>query len=55
MQSKCPKCNGIAFRMLPETAKATEVECLNCGQVTPFHVTITSRDNLNQTQKPAAE
>ena len=33
MQAKCPKCDGSAFRMLPELPRATEVECLNCGHV----------------------
>jgi len=40
MQAKCPKCGGTAFRMLPESQTATEVECLNCGHVTPFISTV---------------
>jgi Zn ribbon nucleic-acid-binding protein len=40
MQAKCPKCNGTAFRMLPGSSKATEVECLNCGHVTIFGATV---------------
>ncbi len=43
MQSKCPKCNGTAFRMLPETANATEVQCLTCGHVAPFYATPSGR------------
>ena len=41
MQAKCPKCDGTAFRMFPESSNATEVECLNCGHVTPFVSTVT--------------
>jgi uncharacterized Zn finger protein len=41
MQAKCPKCDGTAFRMLPESEKPTEVECLNCGHVTTFVATVT--------------
>jgi len=41
MQAKCPKCDGTAFRMLPESSNATEVECLNCGHVSPFVWTVT--------------
>jgi hypothetical protein len=58
MQSKCPKCNGTAFRMLPETLEATEVECLTCGHVTPFHVTVTAPESPTTTtskRRPAAE
>lgn len=40
MQAKWPKCGNTAFRMLPESANATEVECLNCGHVAPFVSTI---------------
>ena len=40
MQAKCPKCDGTAFRMLPESSNATEVECLNCGYVAPFVATV---------------
>jgi uncharacterized Zn finger protein len=36
MQAKCPKCGSTAFRMLPESETATEVECLNCGHVALF-------------------
>jgi len=42
MQAKCPKCGGTAFRMLPESQDPTKVECLNCGHVTLFVVTVTS-------------
>jgi len=42
MQAKCPKCDGTAFRMLPGSPHATEVECLNCGHVAPFVATVTS-------------
>jgi uncharacterized Zn finger protein len=40
MQAKCPKCGGTAFRMLPESPRATEVECLTCGYVAPFVSTV---------------
>jgi hypothetical protein len=43
VQAKCPKCDGTAFRMLPETPHATEVECLNCGHVAPFVATVMPR------------
>jgi uncharacterized Zn finger protein len=42
MQAKCPKCGDTAFRMLPESLKATEVECLKCGHVAPFVAIVTS-------------
>jgi len=38
-----PKCDGTAFRMLPETPHATEVECLICGHVAPFVATVMPR------------
>ena len=41
MQAKCPKCDGTAFRMLPESQHATEVECLGCGHKTTFVATVT--------------
>jgi Zn ribbon nucleic-acid-binding protein len=44
MQAKCPKCEGTAFRMLPDSPHATEVECLNCGHVAPFVATVTRPD-----------
>jgi Zn ribbon nucleic-acid-binding protein len=47
MQAKCPKCDGTAFRMLPESRNATEVECLNCGHVTTFVETVT-RPNIQR-------
>jgi uncharacterized Zn finger protein len=40
MQAKCPKCGSTAFRMLPESVNATEVECLTCGHVVPFVSTV---------------
>lgn len=53
MQAKCPKCEGTAFRMLPESPQVTEVECLNCGHVAPFVSTVaphTNRDRLASQQ-----
>jgi Zn ribbon nucleic-acid-binding protein len=52
MQAKCPKCDGTAFRMLPESPNATEVECLNCGHVAPFVSTVTPQAGHPQ-QLPA--
>jgi Zn ribbon nucleic-acid-binding protein len=46
MQAKCPKCESTAFRMLPESPKATEVECLQCGHVTAFVTTLTSDEGI---------
>ena len=43
MQAKCPKCGATAFRMLPESQRATEVECLNCSHVAPFASTVTDQ------------
>jgi Zn ribbon nucleic-acid-binding protein len=40
MQAKCPKCDGTAFRMLPESVNVTEVECLTCGHVASFVSTV---------------
>jgi Zn ribbon nucleic-acid-binding protein len=40
MQAKCPKCEATAFRMLPESVNATEVECLTCGHVASFVSTV---------------
>jgi len=40
MQAKCPKCEGTAFRMLPESPQVTELECLNCGHVASFVSTV---------------
>jgi uncharacterized Zn finger protein len=48
MQAKCPKCDSTAFRMLPESRNATEVECLNCGQVTTFVETVTRQPDKEQ-------
>jgi Zn ribbon nucleic-acid-binding protein len=48
MQAKCPKCDGTAFRMLPESERATEVECLNCGHVALFVATVTGQGNRTQ-------
>jgi Zn ribbon nucleic-acid-binding protein len=44
MQAKCPKCESTAFRMLPESQKATEVECLKCGHVTAFVATLANNE-----------
>ena len=56
MQAKCPKCDGNAFRMLPDSPHATELECLNCGHVAPFVSTVTSTVGQTKTAKhlPAA-
>jgi hypothetical protein len=52
MQSKCPKCNGTAFRILPQTANATEVECVMCGHIAPFYLTVTRSDDDNEGSTP---
>ena len=44
MQVKCAQCDGTAFRMLPESQSATEVECLSCGHVAPFVEMVTRPD-----------
>ena len=48
MQAKCPKCGSTAFRMLPESVHATEVECLNCGHVAPFVSTVAPQVRTQQ-------
>jgi len=46
MQAKCPKCGSGAFRMLPESEKATEVECLRCGHLGPFVRTLVGEEGI---------
>jgi Zn ribbon nucleic-acid-binding protein len=48
MQAICPKCDGSAFRMLPN---ATAVECLNCGHVAPFVSTVAPQTNHGRSPK----
>ncbi len=48
MQAKCPKCDGTAFRMLPESENATEVECLTCHHVAPFVATVAPHPTVTQ-------
>ena len=48
MQAKCPKCDGTAFRMLPESENATEVECLNCHHVAPFVATVAPQATVTE-------
>jgi uncharacterized Zn finger protein len=54
---QCPKCNGMAFRILPETVHATEVECLTCGHVSPFYVAVKtpSRETDAAKSRPSTE
>jgi Zn ribbon nucleic-acid-binding protein len=54
MQAKCPKCDGTAFRMLPESQRVTEVECLNCGHVGPFVATVTDQSPKKEARLEAA-
>jgi Zn ribbon nucleic-acid-binding protein len=53
-RAKCPKCAGTAFRMLPESHNATQVECLNCGHVAPFVATVTVDRPNTEKPSPAA-
>jgi Zn ribbon nucleic-acid-binding protein len=55
MQAKCPKCESTAFRMLPESHHATEVECLSCGHVALFVSTVTRPDTGKEEQHHAAK
>jgi uncharacterized Zn finger protein len=48
MQAKCPKCGTTAFRMLPESMNATEVECLTCGHVAPFVSTVAPQASVGR-------
>ncbi len=52
MQAKCPKCDGTAFRMLPDSPHATEVECLNCGHIAPFVSTVTAAASRTVSEYP---
>ena len=54
MQAKCPKCDGTAFRMLPESQNATEVECLNCGHVAPFVATMAPQASVDRPRQHQA-
>ena len=51
MQAKCPKCGTTAFRMLPESMNATEVECLTCGHVASFVSTVSAQTNRDRSPK----
>jgi hypothetical protein len=55
MQAKCPKCDGTAFRMLPESPKVTEVECQTCGYVAPFVSTVAPQTNRRLASQQVAD
>jgi hypothetical protein len=38
--------------MLPQTANATEVECVMCGHIAPFYLTVTRSDDDNEGSTP---
>jgi hypothetical protein len=40
--------------MLPESANATEVECLNCGHVAPFVAAVVPQARIQQPKDQAA-
>jgi hypothetical protein len=48
----CPKCNGTAFRILPETTHATEVECLTCVHISPFYLAVKTPDRGTDAPQP---
>jgi uncharacterized Zn finger protein len=55
VQARCPKCGCTAFRMLPESQNATEVECLNCGHVAPFIVLVVPQVRTQPRRRQAAD
>jgi hypothetical protein len=40
--------------MLPESSKATEVECLNCGHVAPFVATMAPQVSVDRPRQHQA-